>query len=102
MSEKDIRETLEALTDDYMKDNYNDMILSAVYGVLDEEPDAVKILRFTTGFLEAAWDAVGNEIVGQEKCAFSVYDAILHIVEYIEGEIGVRLTDDSWKWFEGE
>ena len=92
MSEKQLREAMRYVR---RPDLESYSALGIIERAMADEPDAVKILRFTTGFLEAAWGAVGNEIVGQEKCAFSVYDAILHIVEYIEGEIGVRLTDDG-------
>jgi len=96
MSEKDIRDTLEALTDDYMKDNYNDMILSAVYGVLDEEPDLVKVLRYVTPLWDAAWNS-------EKTCGMAIGDALLYVIEYITDELGVRLTEDgNWEYLEEE
>ena len=54
------------------------------------EPDIVMALRFVEKMQEGAWKAVGSS-----KCAFSIYDALLHVTEYIEGELGICLSEDG-------
>ena len=103
MSEKIVRETLEALADDYRKDNYNDMILSAIMGALDEDTDVVVLLRWLKTNQQT------EERYLSEKRRRAEYDthhrqgarnAFRDTIVTIEQSFGVRLTDKGYEWTE--
>jgi len=104
MSEKDVRETLRVLYEEfYVKEvGFDDHTAEAVYGVLDTDPDAVAMLCHAREELQgceeviAEADRVGGHILAwvQEAAVWSA------LIAWAEGKFHVRLTDKGYEWAE--
>ena len=102
MSEKDVRETLRVLYEEfYVKEvGFDDHTASAVYGVLEADPDMVAMLLHAREELQsceeviAEADRAGGHILAwvQEAAVWSA------LIAWVEEKFHVRLTADGWEW----
>jgi hypothetical protein len=92
MSEKEIRETLQVLHDEfYVKEvGFIDQIAEAVYLALEEEPDVVKMLR---------WLRHQEEHTNHPD-EWKRQDTYGSAARAVELQFHVRLMGDGWEWTE--
>ena len=85
MSEKEVRETLKVLYEEfYVKEvGFDDHTAEAVYGALDKDPDLVWLLRWAYEELEHAGGG------GEEAVLMALRDKL---------EEQVELTPDGWEY----
>lgn len=108
MSEKDVRETLRVLYEEfYVKEvGFDDHTASAVYGVLEPDPDIVAVAKELRRAMN--W-AKKVESVGLDESDSAVrivgQVAVLEdkrLLDWLQDTFGFRLTEDGWEWIETE